>query len=269
MEAEKKTKATRLSATQLGMYQRCPHQWYLRYVKGLKIPPAGTMIQGRVYHETVADNFKQKMKSGRDISLDELKDRFTDHWKKDVVISEVNWGSDKPQTMRDEGLLLLKCFSEEVAPKIKPASVEETRVKVIIPGKLEVMGITDIIDGKNKIQDHKLANKEKSQNDADRDIQPTLYLWLRPECKTFIYQQVIKKRPTQKMLREDKSTPSMIPYRNVVTTKRSPQQVERFVKMMTDTYQLMQTGIFVPRCDSFWCSERWCGYWGICKARFS
>ena len=259
---------TRLSATQLNMYLRCPHQWYLRYIKGLKIPPAGNMVQGRVYHEATADNFKQKIKSKEDIPFNELVDRYSEHWKKDVVVSEIDWEGAKPSTVREEGIALLKCYHKEVAPKIFPKLVEEQKVKFVIPGTLEVVGITDLVDIRDKIIDHKLSVREKSQSDADRDLQASVYLWLRPECKAFVFHQIIKKRPTKSMLVKEPGTASIIPYKNLVTTKRSPQQTERFVKMMSDTYTLMQAGVFPPRCDSFWCSEKWCGYWGICKARF-
>jgi len=264
-----KKKITRLSNTQMGMYLRCPHQWYLRYVQGIKIPPAGAMMQGRVYHEAVADNLKQKIDSGKDVSYDEMADRFNHHWKKDVVVDEVNWEGAKPSDLRNEGLIILKCFAEEVSPKIKPKVVEESISKILIPGELEVMGIIDIIDNKDRIIDHKLSAREKSQTDADKDTQASLYLWLHPECKNFVFHQIIKKRPTKSTLIKEPNTPSIIPYKNFVVTKRSPQQLERYIQMVKDTNALMKTGVFPPRCDSFWCSEKWCGYWSICKARYS
>ena len=260
---------TRLSATQLNMYLRCPQQWYLRYVKGIKIPPAGNMMQGRIYHLATADNFKQKIETGKDLEFDVLEDMFSEHWKKAIDDTDVNWEGEKPATLKDEGRLLLKCYHTEVAPRVHPKSVEEQKVKNVIPGILDAVGITDVIDNNNKILDHKLSAREKSQSDADRDLQATMYLWLRPECKTFIFHQVIKKRPTKNMLVRDPESPSILPYKNLVSTKRTAQQVDRFVLMIADTYKLMQTGVFPPRCDSFWCSEKWCGYWNICKARFS
>lgn len=262
-------KIARLSTTQLNMYLRCPHQWYLRYIKGIKIPPAGAMMQGRVYHEAVADDFKQKIETGKDMPFDELSDRFSDHWQRDVIVSEVNWEGEKPSTLKDEGFALLKCFHDEVAPKVQPKLVEEQKVKLVIPDVLEMVGITDVVDEKNRILDHKLSTREKSQSDADKDLQATVYLWLRPECKTFIFHQIIKKRPTQKMLVKDPETPSIIPYKNLVITKRTPLQIERMVQMVSDTHTLMKAGVYPPRCDSFWCSERWCGYWNVCKARFN
>jgi CRISPR/Cas system-associated exonuclease Cas4 (RecB family) len=47
-----------VSASSIGMYQRCPRQWAYRYVLGIKVPPDGGLITGLGVHraaEVVVD----------------------------------------------------------------------------------------------------------------------------------------------------------------------------------------------------------------------
>jgi len=61
-----------LSFSQLSMFLRCPRQYEFRYIHGLKIPPSGAMVQSKVRHQTLEQNYRQKIQSSKDLRVEQV-----------------------------------------------------------------------------------------------------------------------------------------------------------------------------------------------------
>ena len=248
-------KVSSLSVTQINQYLRCPVQWEFRYVKGIKIPPAGAMLQGRVYHETYAENFKQKIQTLVDLPITDLADIYANCWDKEIVqntefsFSEILW-DEEPSKAKDEGFSLVKLYRELVAPQVIPKEVE-VKINKVLASNIEMTGRLDLVDDQDIIIDHKVSKRSQSQETVDRDLQASVYLWLKDSSR-FQFHRVVNKK--QKEVQ-------------ILGTTRTEEQLRRVVNMILKTHSLMQTGIVPPRCDSFWCSKAFCGYFETCKAR--
>ncbi len=100
-----------LSVTQLKMYLRCPLQYEFRYIKGMKIPPAGVMTLGKSIHSTLEENYRQKIETRQDLPLDFWTDYFSDTWQKSLE-ETVFEKDEKPGDMKDDGIKLIKTYHE-------------------------------------------------------------------------------------------------------------------------------------------------------------
>jgi hypothetical protein len=67
-----------LSPSQATTHLVCPAKWYFRYLVGLTEPTTGALAPGKAFHVTLAQNFRQKMSTGRDMENGELAEAFSD-----------------------------------------------------------------------------------------------------------------------------------------------------------------------------------------------
>ena len=103
-----------LSVSQLKMYLRCPLQYFFRYECHLKVPPTADLSLGRTIHQTLNDNYGQKIKTGHDIIVPHITELFSEHWEREVQETEFKNG-ESPGKFKDDGVGLLKAILFGVA----------------------------------------------------------------------------------------------------------------------------------------------------------
>ena len=77
-----------LSPSQVSTYMTCPAKWYFRYLIGLSEPTTGALALGKAFHGTLAQNFRQKLSTGRDKDAKEQREVFAAEWS--TAISEAD-----------------------------------------------------------------------------------------------------------------------------------------------------------------------------------
>jgi putative RecB family exonuclease len=176
----------RISNSQVGMWMRCPRQWEFRYIKGLKIPPKGVMVQGSAYHAALRANFENKIESGKDLDQRSVLDAFDKYWNENVggkfksadeeeefETKDVDWEDKNPGSLKDDGYRLLKLYHKDIAPGIMPIHAEQEITKEIVPGT-GFLGYIDL-QTEDEIIDFKLKSRAINPADAERDSQPFSY----------------------------------------------------------------------------------------------
>lgn len=137
-----------LSATQIAMYQRCRESYRRRYVLGEKERPGAALIWGNADHYAHEQNFAQKIDSHEDISVDEVQLAFAEGFDRAVERSggeaEVEWGSDKPGQLKDDGTRLVAAYHTIVSPKVQPTAVEQRFELRMASVPVPVVGIIDV-----------------------------------------------------------------------------------------------------------------------------
>jgi len=244
-----------ISASQVGTYLTCGRQWYYRYIRKLIIPPGGSLTTGKALHKGLEKNFTQKIESGNDLHADEVEGTFEEYMKENK--EETVWDENLQfEDALSKGSTLTKKHIKEVAPRIQPIAVEK-KIELDLPGTDKfLLGYIDLIDVDNTIIDHKSSKRSKSQGDVDNNLQLSIYATHLfadnpdlQEVNVRIDNLVLKKAP------EIKQLPSVRTINHVLWS----------LAVIKSVLKGIEKGIFNPAEPGCWmCSEKWCGYYGIC-----
>lgn len=238
-----------VSPSQIDMWQRCPRQWEYRYVKGLKIPPSGALIEGHCYHKTLETNFAQKITSFEDLPVSDCLDIFSTEWEKSLADEEeIIWEVSTPGQVKDEGISLVKKYVVNQSPFVQPIEVEEWYISEIAGVKF-IMRI-DLIESNGIVIDHKTSSKLYTQDDVDRDSQASAAAFSLNRAILFHNHVAVK---------------TTVPKIQVVKTVRTREDIDWWLDMAAGVITQMKTGLAPPRPTGWHCSEKYCGYWNICR----
>jgi len=245
------TEPPHLSVTQIRMYLRCPLQYFFRYVCDLKIPPTGGLTLGRTVHETLKDNYRQKITSHQDLSLSNVTDIFSSHWEREAQETLFSDG-ENPGKMKDEGVQLLTAYQEKVAPKVQPVEVEREFLFETGATELPLKGYIDLIDDQRCIIDHKTSKTSFLPDAASKDIQLTAYAM----AYRFLHGQ------DENGVRLDVMVRTKQPRIQQLRSTRTQADIERFLRLAEKLEQGIKSGIFFPN-DNYMCGI--CGYGEMCE----
>lgn len=242
-----------LSVSSLQTYTRCGLQWYYRYVLGKIIPPRVAQVLGKSFHQAEAENFRQKKETGTDIPTEEVLEIFSGNYDEQIKEAIVN-GEDLGE-MKDRGIKTLEVFHENIAKDIKPDLVEEKMTVQI--ADYEFLAYLDLVDETRAIRDIKTKSKSPSKNEAENSFQLTAY--------DLIYRRLTGATPSKLTL--DCAITTKTPKTLILKSPpRTPQQLELFEEEVGLIRDAISKGVFFPaQADHWTCSEKWCGYYHICK----
>jgi putative RecB family exonuclease len=252
-----KTEKRYLSFTQLSMFLRCPLQYCFRYMEGLKIPPSGAMVQSRVWHETLENNYRQKICSDTDLPLSNMQEYFAARFDEAFGREEVKFEeSENPGSLKDQGVSIVSTHHKIIAPRVRPAAVEEEfRISLGDDFPYELKGIWDLIEADGTIVDNKAYRKTPSQDELDKDLQFTVYSLgyraSRKQIETGIRMDAIIKNKQPKAIQ--------------LRTSRNNVDCRWLLSLIEKVVQAIQAGVFYPNPSGWHCSPRFCGYWEKCK----
>ena len=250
----------------LAMLQRCGEQYRRRYVEGERIPPGVAAVTGTATHRSIAANLACKMETGslapRDEALCVAADSLTSVWaegvrwqQEDLDAAGASSEKELQGRCKDRAVELSGCHYDQLAGRINPVAVERQWV-VEIPGyAFDLAGTIDIQEA-NRIRDTKTSAKSLPASAAEKSDQLTLYAL------------------AAKVL--DGAIPAELVLDGLISLKAGP-QVQTLVTIRDDAdmrimlarieraTETIEKGAFTPaNQDSWWCSERWCGYAPTC-----
>lgn len=243
------------SITQLNMYLRCPAQYYFRYIEGIIIPPNSAITRGKVVHKGNEINYKQKIKTHKDMKLSDLKEAVADEFDRQALDTEFTPDEDKGK-LKDHTINLATLYHTNIAANIQPIAVEK---EIYIPiANTMLKGYVDVVDDKGYIRDTKTANRTPNGNIADKSLQLTGYA---------LAYRIINKKPENGVILDyliDTKVPKVI----TLKSKRTDWEIKRFCSILYQILNAIQNGIFYPNETSCLCSPKWCGYWDICHKEY-
>jgi CRISPR/Cas system-associated exonuclease Cas4 (RecB family) len=125
---------THLSPTSLGMFRRCPRQFYMRYILGKKEAPGESLVIGSMFHETLEFNYSQKIESHEDKPLSEIIEYLQDAAVPKVLDEaggegEIRWDHEADTATgvaraRSDAERISSAYHTAVVPRIQPIAVE-------------------------------------------------------------------------------------------------------------------------------------------------
>jgi len=249
LQAAPEPKKPVYSISQIGMYIRCGLQWEFRYIQGLIIPPSAAATQGRAVDAGISLNLAQKVTSGIDIPLEQVRDHTSDIFEKEAVTTV--WDGDDRGEVKDQALQIVTLHHKELAPTIQPATVQE-KFRLNLEGEFDVQGIIDITEKNDVVVDTKVTSAQKQNSfEVARALQPAMYdfafktLRDRPAAG-FRYDLLI--RPTKTLPARKKPVPGKV---EVEDHQWAFETIER-------AHKGIKAGVALPADEGSWA----CGYCG-------
>lgn len=240
-----------LSPSSVAMYLSCSARYKYRKVDQLPDPKSGARLQGSAVHDTLAENFTQKIETRRDLDAAGAKAIYRLAWDQMAVEAEFRDDED-PAALRAQGEELMLRYLDEAAPSIQPAAVE-LHVSGRIGG-VAVQGYIDLLDDTGRVIDVKTAARKPSEVSADYTFQLATYTQLCEQASGAARVDTLVKTKTPQLVQID--------------CKVDQAQVDATQKL----YPLVQRGIrgrwFAPNRASIFCSRAHCGFWRACCREF-
>jgi hypothetical protein len=241
------------------MFLRCPRQYEFRYIKGIKVPPSGAMVQSRVWHQTVERNYKQKIESDSDLPLGEMQEYFAARLDESLTSEEIALEAhEKPGKLKDQGTAIVAAHHQVIAPAVRPMLVEERfTVDLGRDFPFELVGVWDLVERDGTIADNKAYGKTPNQQDLDKDLQFTAYaLGFR-----------VTRGRIEPRLRMDAVVKTKTPKAIQLHTSRTNADCRWLLRLIEQVVQAIVSGTFFPNPNGWHCSPRFCGFWARCMGK--
>lgn len=243
-----------LSPSQINTFLTCRLRWFYRYRMGLKSAPQASMEFGTATHKTVELSLKLKRDTGKGLKIKEAKELFESNFKARVDESqreaglEMAWGEDTPEKAVDDGVKLIEEYKKNKTDGEAAITPEEIEKPFAVEGArgLRIEGRIDLIEP-DAVTDFKTSSKKNGIDTYKNGRQLAAY-------------NLVAKRPQGRIrLLVRKQKPELVTY-NIAVTERQGQE---FVK--TAHYVKAEMEHIFPNTEGWHCSQRWCGFWGVCE----
>lgn len=247
----------------LEMMSKCGLQFFFRYDRGIRRPPAARMIRGSAGHASIEANLEHKMATQELLPLNEAEaiaaDTYEHLWSVGVSLTD-DEKSEGTKTVKgrflDGAVKAARVHHQKRAPELWPVFVEKY-FKIKVPGRPWGMaGTIDIVES-DAVWDNKITGKSPSKGDADSSIQLTGY---------GIGKKVLLGRAPDRTGLDYIVTPKVKDaYHKPIESSRGPADYQAYLKRCQRVYAQLQRGVFLPApAQAWWCSKTWCGYWDLC-----
>lgn len=243
-----------LSPSMVNTYLKCPRQFYYNYA--LKLPRLANhyLAFGSAFHETMRENYFQKINTEKDLPTDLL----TDFFAEDLEYRDVDWSEQSLDKTKDDGVITVRAYQEQVAPTVKPRLVEQAfsmEVKGrdwVISGKIDLIAHGTMWD---LVIENKTTDRRVSKPKPDHVFQTSVY--------TVAWRQTtghagIQARLDYSLRGKDEicSMPVMF-----------DGNVDKYV---LSTFDQVARGIELEvwpanRVGNYLCSRKYCPHWGQCE----
>jgi len=242
-----------LSVSQVTMFQRCPRQYYFRYIENLVLPPGVAMAEGSAMHRALEHALHAKQQNDI-LPVDTLVDVFRARWKsEDEIVFDDEKGENENMIFARSRVFLSQ-YRQDFLPVIDPIEIEQRFVVSLVPG-IPVVGFIDLIDRGEEdridtVVDHKVTGRMKSAHEVENDMQLTLYAHVKKLPKVRFDVFLKNKKPTIKSL----------------SAVRKPGDIRWVQHVFREVAESITMGRFPP-CDpkSYSCALKSCGYYHRCR----
>lgn len=253
-----------ISKSQLEMFLKCPEQYRRRYIEGEKRPPSIHAHRGSGFHGGVEVNYRQKIETHEDLPTKEIVEAAAEVFDNRVKMEgtafskeEISVGIKKViGEHKDMTVRLATFWADNVAASYQPTMIEET-IRVEMPqASRDLFAIIDIAAEGDLVIDMKTAAKSKPKDAADQSTQLTI--------NAVCFKAKTGRFPEKVILDTIVDSKSGTK-RQLLKSERDVDDIRALSNKLNVVMASIETGLFPPAPEgSWWCSEKWCGYWGDC-----
>lgn len=240
-----------ISISQINLYLRCSLKYQFQYVERLPKPfkPSGLAF-GSAVHSSIEWLHKEKMQ-GKEKSLEDLLSTFQVDWFNQKIETEIHYKNKETEAeLRETGEKMLSLYYQHAKsnghvtasewPFELPIVNQETGEVLDLP----LQGYIDMIENGDVIAELKTSAKAMNQDTVDSMLQLTAY--------AYAYEQIFRQEP--KELKIINLVKAKTPKLQILTTRRTSQDTERFFYTVQEVIEGIKARVFLP-CPSFLCKD--------------
>jgi len=250
--------------SEVNAFELCGEFYRRKYVEKEPDHPGTAALRGSGVHGAAEENYKQKIKTARDLPKKQLIDAavaaFEAKKAKEgfrLTPDEMSVGAGPSlERAKMDATKLTGTFAEKLAPQVQPKAVE-LFIKAGIPDtNIDLGGTIDVVDVQDEISDLKTSTRAKSQGEADASNQFSQY-GLLYFAKTGIW----PKKFHLDVLVDYKRGPELVRR----TTGRDAKDYQTYINRLNVMLRSREAGIFAPAGVGAWfCSNKWCPFFHNC-----
>ena len=263
-----KPERTHDSVSSLREFERCGVFYRFHRIDKIQLPSTPPLVRGTAFHEGAAANMRQKMRTRVDLSLRDVLDRTAEAvdagFAGGISLGEedraIGYKLVRDRTV-DEAVRAARVYHLRAAPFAHPLYVER-RVRLQPPPAVYPRGLVGVIDlatlrpAGEVVEDHK-TGRAWTQAEVDSEHGSTFYAML--------HKAASGKLPARLAINNLVLRPGREPLYVRLETTRSMDDVRRLILRLRSIRAAIDAGNFTPAAPtSWWCSEKWCGYWEVC-----
>jgi len=224
-EARDVEKKLTLSYSKFSMFLQCPRKYRLLYIDKAGMKPRGFFSIGTTIHNALEEFYCFKPTFFRkEPSLKYLFELYDRKW-----ISRGYTNFEEEKKYYNDGKEWLKnYYNKFVKGKYKMAESVEEYFELPIGNGYIMIGYIDRIqkneDGTYEIFDYKTDPKLRTQQEVDEDLQLTIYYWALKQAKN---------------ITTDKLSLIFLRFNEIVTTKRTEEDVKKLINFVNEIAQTM------------------------------
>ena len=247
-----------LSKSQINLYRRCPFAYQCSYVDGIKNPPSSVMFVGSCFDKALNFNYEHKIIKGKDEKVSAVKDFFNDSFKEGKEQVDFK-AEDKPEDIKDNGILTTAVFHKEVCKTVQPEAVQVMDDLVFDNVDYTLRVIVDLIEKDGTVVDNKFTRKTWQAGKEVGELDPVIYsLW-------YGHKKKVKNTRFRFDIGVGLKTPKT-DRRMVIVTEEQKEGFLKYLAVINDCIMKdRERGLFAPNTSNFLCTKRHCGYWQICE----
>ncbi len=258
----------RLSYSSINSYLLCPKSWEWRYIKKPRVPVAVALPFGTAIHKVVQTYVATKAE-GHEVkplvdlwpdcwhgALNEKRNRDNIKWDRSF-----DYYNDLGATMLSTPKVVAAIEGIEVMVTLAPeeSAIIEKRIEFRVPGvPVPVIGYIDMLSKDSVPVDFKTASRKWEKGKEHKQLQADFYLLgLNQE-----YYSIPDLRFRYYIFTKTKS-----PICQVLETSRTWGQLLWTMKLIKETWEGIQAGIFPCNPTGWKCSKKYCSYWPLCRGK--
>jgi len=209
------------------------------------------MLYGSAFHEALAFNYEQKIKSRKDLCASDVSLKFNEVFEKELKIHNICNNKIRNE-MYTSAVNSITWYMQNEAPKIQPLLVEEMFEIKLTNFPITIKGIMDLVTEDGIIVDYKTAglNWRSQYKNLSDNVQLILY--------TVAYRKLYNKK-------EKGVEFNIFPRNDKVMFRRGNMFDEatilKWLNNATNIDKIIKLGVFIPNYNS--CSS--CYYKNTCK----
>src|SRR3954466_8088717 len=148
-----------LSASSLGRFWGCPESFRAHYLARVRGPESADLRRGWAVDTAIDAHYRAILDTGQPLPRPDVEDIYTAAWQRrlDDPAVAIDWGDERPDDVRHAGLVALRAYLDELAPNVRPISVQREFTFGLAP-ELEwtLTGRLDVEDADGSVIDVKV-----------------------------------------------------------------------------------------------------------------
>ena len=264
-----------LSPSAIDMYLKCPKKFEYHYVNNLSSPKTMSLVKGSAVHKGIETYYNLRLDNVNDIKSKDIADFAVEKLDEISVENEIKMEITEKEQAIKEVHTATSNYIDDIGVNVEPVTVE-AELRCIIKG-VPILGFTDLIrkmtpeeietqnmlvedgiisEGDRNVTtvvcDNKTSNKKWMQSTLENSLQLNIYSIGTGISQQEIHNVVLNNAgcPTYKI--------------KAICTKNKGYHVANLIR---DVAESITKGSF-PRCGlgNWWCSEKFCDFYDICRS---